>query len=163
MKISLISLSEIAAKCNVSPVDEPQTRDVVEREEKKSGRDVKIRRNEKKEGCDKGKYKKTAGVQEPESVRVFQIFYFYLRWQKERKSVRKGRERKRKSELIELENATYVPELLPFSSSFSLAPPIKLRTYKREGLTATVDLRSGEILPKRGEPHRGVHLCPVSF
>lgn len=53
VKISLISLSKIAAKCNASPVGErtvfplsmnPRTRDIAEREEKKSGRDVKIRR-----------------------------------------------------------------------------------------------------------------------
>lgn len=64
-KISLISLSEIAAKCNASPVGErtvsplsmnPRTRDIAEKEEKKNGRDVKIRRNEKrKKGFDRGK------------------------------------------------------------------------------------------------------------
>lgn len=67
-----------------------------------------------------------------------------------------------KSEFIEVENALSAL-LSSFSSSFSLAPPIKLRMYKREDLTAAVDLRSGEILPKRGEPYRGVHLCLVLF
>lgn len=86
-KISLISLSEIAAKCNASPVGKrtvsplsmnPRTRDVAEGEEKKSGRDVKIRRNEKRrKGVERGKQRNVAGTRELESVRVFQIFYFY--------------------------------------------------------------------------------------
>lgn len=64
-KISLISLSEIAAKCNaspvgkrtVSPLSNPRTRDAAEGEEKKQSEwDVKIKRNERrKKGVDGGK------------------------------------------------------------------------------------------------------------
>jgi len=135
----------------------PRTRDFAEREEKKCGRDVKIRRNEKKDSVIKGNTRRWR-VRESQNP----CFKYFISTCVGKKKVREEGARER-SELIEVENATHALKLLPFSSSFAPASPIKLRTYKREGLIAAVDLRSREILPKRGEPHRGVHLCPVSF
>lgn len=161
-KISLILLSEFAAKCNASsvggkrenfsPIDGfTNAKCYRTREEKrKSGRDVKIREDERRgsgqKEADSEKEKYNEYKREPESARVFQIFYFYLRWQSS-------------------QNET-TPSALPahrFFSFFSSASSIKLGTYERGGLAAAVELRSREISPKRGEPHRGVHLCPFCF